>query len=177
MVAGNASALAQDSLRAKSLDSQTRSQFGSRRGNVSQRGGGASRYREPARDQVLSRNFQPRARIAPPHTDIPGRGARSLPEGSRRAPRERERARDQALGRAPLGEPSAGAPKGQIPNERERRLRLVRTPVVLQEVRLSGEGGDPRCRSGVIRVFRNVFREASAVAFELLAVPVEDHRK
>jgi hypothetical protein len=44
-----------------------------------------------------------------------GRGARSLPEGRRRAPRERERARDQALGRGPLAEPSAGAPGGAGP--------------------------------------------------------------
>jgi len=41
------------------------------------------------------------------------RGARSLPEGRRRAPRERERARDQARDRAPLGEPRAGAPAGR----------------------------------------------------------------
>src|SRR5713101_6582266 len=41
------------------------------------------------------------------------RGARSLPEGRRRAPRERERARDQARGRAPLSEPRAGAPAGR----------------------------------------------------------------
>jgi hypothetical protein len=35
--------------------------------------------------------------------------------GRRRAPRERERARDQASGRAPLGEPLAGAPAGADP--------------------------------------------------------------
>jgi hypothetical protein len=44
-----------------------------------------------------------------------GRGARRLPDGRRHAPRERERARDQARGRAPLGEPRAGAPAGADP--------------------------------------------------------------
>ena len=56
--------------------------------------------------------------ISQPDNNL-GRGARSLPEGRRRAARERERARDQALGRGPLAEPSAGAPIGAGPEQAE----------------------------------------------------------
>ena len=42
------------------------------------------------------------------------RGARSLPEGRSLAPRERERARDQARGRGPLAEPRTGGAAGSL---------------------------------------------------------------
>ncbi len=56
-----------------------------------------------------------------PTRNSPGRGARSLPEGRRRAPRERERARDQARGRGlwPSREPMRR--QAQVPSKRKRR--------------------------------------------------------
>src|SRR5436309_3210266 len=55
---------------------------------------------------------------------------------------------------------------------------LIERPVVLQELRLLAETGEPGCRRGVGGVLRDLFQEGPAsIALELLAVPEEDLRE